>query len=65
MLTSHPGATSPGVHAARLAEAQRAGHAAAAARFADLLGAVLGQRLAQTPRSDVTRLAFDDRPDST
>lgn len=42
MLTSQSGATSPGVHAARLAEAQRASHAAAAARFADFLGAVLG-----------------------
>lgn len=42
MLTSHPGATSPSVDAARLAEAQRASHAAAAARFTDLLGTVLG-----------------------
>lgn len=42
MLTAQPGATSAGVDAARLAEAQRASHAAAAARFPDPLGAVLG-----------------------
>lgn len=61
MLTCQPGATSPGVHAARLPEAERAGHAAAAARLSDLLGAVFGQRFAQKPRSNVTRLASDHR----
>lgn len=65
MLTAQPGATSPRVHAARLTEAQSASHAAAAARFADFLGAVLGQRFAQKSRSGVTRLASDNRPDRT
>lgn len=42
MLASQPGAASPGVDAARLTEAQRASHAAAAARFTDFLRTVLG-----------------------
>lgn len=65
MLTAQPGAASAGVDAARLSEAERASHAAAAARLADLLGAVLGQRFTQQPRSRVTRLALDHRSHRT
>lgn len=65
MLTSQPGAASAGVDAARLPEAQRASHAAAAARLADLLHAVLGQRLAQKTGSGVARLALDNGSDRT
>lgn len=65
VLTAQPGAASPGVDAARLAVAQRAGHAAAAAGLAHLLGAVLGQRFAQEARAGVARLAFDHGSDCT
>ena len=57
MLTGESRATSPGVEAARLSEAERAGHAAAAAGLAEPLAAVLGQRLAQKTRGYITWLA--------
>lgn len=65
VLTAQSRAASAGVHAARLTEAEGARHAAAAARFSDSLGAVLGQRFAQKARRSVTWLASDDSFDRT
>lgn len=64
LLTAQPGAAAPRVHSARLALAERARHAASAARLPYALGAVPGQRLAQHQRSVVARLAANHGADA-